>query len=408
MTLDENLKIGLDSLLSQKLRSLLTMLGIIFGVAAVVSMQSIGAGAKKELLDAIRLLGVNNIIVKSLELDEEEIEKTLNRNPKRLHYADVTALRDVISEVHHIVPIRREETSIRMPVEIKATLLGTEPEYEYLQELKLVEGRFLRSSDNREKKSVAVLSAMLKREIFPLESAVGKRIKAGKNWFTVIGVIQPPGGGGIKGIEVRESDKDVYIPLETMQARIPLAIGESPLQEIVIQVEKEKMVRAIASTAGRMLLRRHKDAVDVEVVVPIELLKQSQKTQRIFNIVMGAIASISLLVGGIGIMNIMLANVLERTREIGVRRAVGASRRHIVFQFLLEATLLSIIGGIIGVIIGTLMAWIITQYAGWTTLVGFGAIALAFGVSAAVGILFGWWPAKRAAEMDVINALRYE
>ena len=205
------------------------------------------------------------------------------------------------------------------------------------------------------------------------------------------------------GFEIPSMERDVYLPLSAMETRFPHESQRSPLQSIIVQAENEDQVRAMAVAIERILARRHRNTADFDVIVPVELLKQSQQTQRIFNIVMGAIASISLLVGGIGIMNIMLSNVLERTREIGVRRAVGATRRNVVSQFLLEAMLLSVLGGLIGVILGGLMAWAITLYAGWTTVVGLWAILLAFGVSAGVGILFGWWPAKKAADMNVIN-----
>jgi putative ABC transport system permease protein len=385
------------------------MLGIIFGVGAVVAMQSIGAGAKRELLDAIKLLGTNNIIVRTVDLKNEELENAVTKNPKQLNSGDVEALRSILSNVNFIVPVRRDESYIRLPVQEKVEVIGTTPEYQNLQVLLPVEGRFLMETDNREKFPVAVLSEPLKRKLFPLEPATGKRIKVNKTWFTIVGVVsRPESNGEIRGIDVGNSDNYIYVPLNAVQARFPHASGSSPLQVIVIQVDQEKMVRPVAAAIKRIIERRHRNAGDAEVFVPIELLKQSQKTQGIFNIVMGAIASISLFVGGIGIMNIMLSNVLERTREIGIRRAVGATRSHVTIQFLFEATLLSVMGGVIGIILGIVLAWVITAYAGWTTVVGIEAILLAFGVSASVGIIFGLWPAKKAAEMDVINALRYE
>ncbi len=409
MTLQENVRIGFNALHSQKLRSFLTMLGIIFGVAAVVAMQSIGAGARRELIDAIRLLGVNNVIVSSLELEDDELDEAVTTNPRMLHAGDEQALRSILPGLKNVVPVRREETYIRMPAETKINLIGTTPQYQNLLTLTFSEGRFLKIADIHDKSPVAVITHRLKRELFPLENAVNQQIKIGQSWYTVIGVINPPeGSSSTSGVEVRDMQRDVYIPLDAMQARYPLSTSKSPLQEIVLQVEREEMVRSIAAAAERIMSRRHRNANDFKVIVPIELLKQSQQTQRIFNIVMGAIASISLLVGGIGIMNIMLSSVLERTREIGVRRAVGATRNDVVTQFLIEATLLSIIGGVVGIIFGAVMAWLITLYAGWTTVVGVWAVSLAFGVSAGVGVLFGWWPAQKAAEMDVINALRYE
>ncbi len=409
MTFTENIRLGMDGLLSHKLRSILTMLGIIFGVAAVIAMQSIGAGAKRELLDAIKVLGVNNIIIRWNEQKDEELANAVTKNPRQLSVDDVHSLRNILTDALHLVPLRYEELTVRLPNEQRINLVGTSPEYSDLLSLTLFEGRFLSADDGKKKLPVAVLSNSLKRKLFPLRSAVGEQVKVDDTWLTVVGVIQPPvGNTKIQDLQPRDTKMDLYIPLETMQARFQQKPERSPLQEIIIQVKKEDQVRSMAPAAERILNRLHRGANDFSVIVPVELLKQSQQTQRIFNIVMGAIASISLLVGGIGIMNIMLSNVLERTREIGVRRAVGAKHSDVVAQFLIEAILLSIIGGIIGVILGSLMAWGITLYAGWTTVIGLSAVLVAFGVSAGVGILFGWWPAKKAASMDVINALRYE
>jgi len=409
MTLSENLRLGMTALLAQKLRSFLTMLGIIFGVGAVVAMQSIGAGARKEMLDAIRMLGVNNIIIQATELSGEERRVSLTKNPKQLFEGDVLALRSTLSTISQVVPLRRREATTRLPADTRVNLVGTTPEYMDLLNLDVVEGRFLHATDFDEKQPVTVITDFLKRELFPLEPAVGKRLKVQSAWFTVVGVVRvPEGTSNMGGFEIPSMERDVYLPLSAMETRFPHESQRSPLQSIIVQAENEDQVRAMAVAIERILARRHRNTADFDVIVPVELLKQSQQTQRIFNIVMGAIASISLLVGGIGIMNIMLSNVLERTREIGVRRAVGATRRNVVSQFLLEAMLLSVLGGLIGVILGGLMAWAITLYAGWTTVVGLWAILLAFGVSAGVGILFGWWPAKKAADMNVINAIRYE
>jgi putative ABC transport system permease protein len=411
MTLRENVRIGLLGLTTHKLRSFLTMLGIIFGVGAVVAMQSIGAGARKELLEAIKLLGVNNVIVQAAELEEEELQDAITRNPRQLNTEDARALREVLGRnVRHVVPVRRDEVNVRLPEQLKATVVATSPEYAPVHNLRVVSGRFLRASDVEEAVPVAVITSGLKRELFPISAAEGKRVKLGRLWFTVVGVVEPPGGStDLKGVDMRSTGRDVYVPLSAAEARLTRKSETiSPLQEIVMQVRSEELVRGVSAAAGRLIERRHRGAEDYSVVVPIELLKQSQQTQRIFNIVMGAIASISLLVGGIGIMNIMLSNVLERTREIGVRRAVGARQQDVVSQFLIEAVLLSVIGGVIGIVFGTGMAWGITLYAGWTTVVGVWAVVIAFGVSAGVGILFGWWPANKAAKMDVINALRYE
>ncbi len=409
MTIQENARIGLQALMAQKVRSFLTMLGIIFGVAAVVAMTSIGAGARQELLDAIKVMGVNNFIVRTSDLDGDELNTAIERNPKKMSFADVEALRTIVTEAQFIVPVRVYESKTQLPAVQSVNLVGTTPEYQNLQALTLVAGRFLKESDMTSRAPVIIISEKMKRELFPLSSGLGEQVKLLDQWYTIVGVVRPPvSGKSIPGMDMRDLHDDIYTPIKTMQARVAVSPESSPISEIVIQAPDENQVRITAAVVSRVIKRRHRDANDFEVIVPVELLKQSQKTQRIFNIVMGAIASISLLVGGIGIMNIMLSSVLERTREIGVRRAVGATRTNVVTQFLIEAVMLSVLGGFIGIVIGALMAWLITLFAGWTTVLGIKAVILAFGVSAGVGILFGWWPAKKAAEMDVINALRYE
>lgn len=411
MKQSENIRLGLNGLLTHKLRSFLTMLGIIFGVGAVVAMQSIGAGAKKEMLEAIKTLGVNNIIIRWNETKDNELSDAITANPRQLNIRDVRALEEIIpaENITVVVPVRYDEMTIRIPKEVEINLVGTTPEYRDLHQFPLISGRFLIPSDLEEKTSVGVLTRSLKRELFPLRPGVGNRVKIGDQWITIVGIVESrQGGEELKDFDARDTGMDLYLPLSTVETRFGSDPSRSPLQEIVLQVRDEKMILPVATAAERILDRLHRSVKDYKVVIPVELLRQSQQTQRIFNIVMGAIASISLLVGGIGIMNIMLSSVLERTREIGVRRAVGATSSDVVAQFLIEAVMLSFIGGIIGILLGSLMAWIITVYAGWTTVIGPVGIIIAFAVSASVGILFGWWPAKKASQMDVINALRYE
>ncbi len=410
VTLAENFRIGFDALLSQKLRSFLTTLGIIFGVAAVIAMTSISAGAQSEILDAIQNLGVNNIIVSKVEPDDQDqLDENRRMNPRWVTLADVDALRELLVDADPIVPIRRVEERVKFPNQSGAGIIGTSTEFQTVFNTQLTAGRFLSHNDNEQRVPVAVITETLRRDLFPLENPLGKKIKVKDSWFTVIGVIQPPLGGFTSaGLDLPDMSLDVYVPLETLNARFEVSSSKSPLEAIVIRVPDEDKVRSVAIAAERVLNRRHNQAKDFEIIVPVELLEQSKQTQRIFNIVMGTIASISLLVGGIGIMNIMLSNVVERTREIGIRRATGARRSDVVTQFLLEAVLLSLIGGLAGVFVGISMAWTITRFAGWNTSIGPLAVLLAFGVSATVGIVFGWWPAKKAADMDVINALRHE
>jgi len=293
---------------------------------------------------------------------------------------------------------------------VQASVVGTEPQYPWVMNFHVERGSFICHSDMEDYRRVCVLGSAIKRELFPLEDAVGRRVKIGDSWFAVIGVMEEKGTAGGKAgtISVRNLNRDVYIPLNTALKRFAREPLDSEVSEITVKVGNADGIRETANIITEILKRRHHGVSDYEIIIPEELLKASQRTQRIFNIVMGAIAGISLLVGGIGIMNIMLATILERTREIGVRRAIGAKQRDILGQFLIEAVVLSVSGGLIGILLGFGMTRVIALYAGWTTVVSLGAVILAFGVSASIGMIFGIYPAHKAARLDPIEALRYE
>jgi putative ABC transport system permease protein len=387
------------------------MLGIIFGVAAVIAMLSIGAGAKKEALDQIKLLGMNNVIIRSNPIESTEDEHGTIIEARGLDMEDARSLNILNPLVEASVPQRElEEARVsRKSDESYATLVGTTPGLQNVLNLDLVQGNFFNFHDVHDARRVCVLGHSVKRQLFYFEDAVGEQIKIGDLWFTVVGVMGPkPRSTGKGGVGDRDLNLDVYIPLSSMIYRFALDPKEPEVDQIILKVSDEKRIREASNLAKNLLDLRHNAVEDFRIVVPEELLRQSQRTQRIFNIVMGAIAGISLLVGGIGIMNIMLATVLERTREIGVRRAIGATRKDIQGQFLIEAVLLSFAGGLIGIFLGFLMTKIISSYANWKTIVDFSSIILAFGVSASVGIIFGIYPARKAAMMDPIESLRYE
>ena len=409
MVLRESLSISIAALAGHKLRTALTMLGIIFGVAAVIAMLSIGAGAKKETLDQIRLMGVNNVIIRSQPVVREKTERGRVVEAPGLTLDDVRALQLVNPLVSFSVPQRElADMSLRRGSRrITTTLVGTIPEYQNALHFFPASGGFFSYRDLREARRVAVLGSDAARDLFWFDPPVGGEIKIGEDWYTVIGIMEPkPRSVGKVGSGDRDLNRDVYVPLTTAMRRFAPKT-DSEIDRIILTVKDEGRIREAATLAGRLLGLRH-HAVDYRIVVPEELIRQSQKTQRIFNIVMGAIAGISLLVGGIGIMNIMLATVFERTREIGIRRAVGATKKEILGQFLIEAVILSVAGGLIGVALGIALTRAITLYAGWKTIVEFGAIILAFGVSAAVGVTFGIYPARKAAALDPIESLRYE
>jgi len=387
------------------------MLGIIFGVAAVISMLSIGAGAKKEAMDQIKLLGMNNIILRSFPIQTEEDERGTIIEARGLTMEDSRSLNILNPLVEASVP-QKEMSEVRVSrksEESTVTLVGTMPALQNVLNLDPVKGNFFNFVDVHQSRRVCVLGHRIKRDLFYYENAVGQQIKIGNLWFTVAGVMGPkPRSTGKGGVGDRDLNLDVYIPLSSMIHRFDIDPSEPEVDQIILKVTDETRINEAANLAGTLLGLRHNQVEDYRIIVPEELLRQSQQTQRIFNIVMGAIAGISLLVGGIGIMNIMLATILERTREIGIRRAMGATRKDISGQFLIEAILLSFSGGLIGILVGFLMTKAISSYANWQTIVDMGSILLAFCVSASVGIIFGIYPARKAALLDPIESLRYE
>ncbi|MDH7482190.1 MAG: ABC transporter permease [Armatimonadota bacterium] len=424
---------GLTELLSHKLRSILTMLGVIFGVAAVIAMVSIGEGAKQEALEQIRLMGIDVVHVRRALISGELLEKAQERSPYGLKYSDTESIREVCDYAKHVVPLREVFADVKIgdkPVPVK--IVGTTPEYIYVTRTKLQTGRFLNNIDIRENRPVCVLGAAARRELFGFDDPIGKNIKIGRRLFRVVGLMEPKEVGAAKAFAaLRDLNSDVYIPITislidfkiSSQEAVPSDYillrqlsrrlmarpnkADNPITEIIIQVENDAATVPTASVIRSVLHRQHRGIRDYEIIIPAELLRQSQQTQRIFNIVMAAIASISLLVGGIGIMNIMLATVTQRTREIGIRRCIGATRWDIIRQFMLEALVITCAGGLIGVFLGIGGARAISVYANWNTVVSMQAIIVSFGVSAMVGVIFGMYPAIRAAMVDPIEALRY-
>lgn len=414
MDLRETVSLSLIGLLSHKLRTLLTMLGIIFGVAAVIAMLSIGEGAKQESLEQIRQMGISNIIVQhwDKEEDQEDSADADQNKSQGLTWDDARSIKRICLLAEYVTPQR--ELKIKSQAHgntFRTMAVGTTADYLTVLNAQMGSGVYFSQEDLRESKRVCVLGADAKRALFFFDDPLGGRVKIRNQWFTVIGVLADKGaaGGKIGGVlEVRNTDEDIYIPLTTMLSRFHWEPGDAELSQITVKISDSKQLQEAAAIVRTIINRRHRGVEDFKIAIPEELLRQSQKTQQIFNIVMGCIAGISLVVGGIGIMNIMLASVLERTREIGIRRALGARRHDILSQFLVESLLVSLFGGLIGVILGYAVPEIITLYAGWRTIVQPWTIALAFGVSASVGIGFGIYPARQAALLNPIDALRYE
>ena len=408
----ETLTTAFGNLSRHKLRTSLTMLGMIFGVGAVIAMLSIGAGAEQKALDAIGRLGLRNVIVRAKQVKPEERQE-LRKKSLGVSLRDGEAILEAVPNVERVLPrIEVKPYKIMAPgAKTKGKVLGVSSRYRDVANVGLAGGRFFDARDEHEHGQVAVIGEEVRRNLFGYGEAIGKQLKVNDVWLEVIGVLaSDPAGGAASAnaTEQQSSAKEIWIPVSTAMRKFDRDPLDAPVDELMVTVKEGVSTRRTAQVIEPLLQRLHGGADDYEVVVPEALLEQSRQTQRIFNIVMGSIAGISLLVGGIGIMNIMLASVLERTREIGVRRAIGATRKDIRAQFVIESFAISLIGGIAGIIIGIVLARVVAAYAGWPTVITFWSLALSTGVSIAVGLVSGIYPATRAAELNPVEALRYE
>ena len=414
---------GLRSLWLHRLRSLLTVMGMVFGVCSVVAMLAIGEGASYEAQEQIKRLGSTNIIIKSVKPPEQRAQSdggNMTLPEYGLTYLDAERIRSTIPTVSVIVPVRTIRKRVRFHGKAAdAALMGTVPWYPEILNRKVANGRFLTSTDLYFNATVCVLEPEIAQEIFPLDDPISKMLRVGSDYYRVIGVMASRATGKQNGTTLSEGGKEagIYIPLTTARRRfgeilIELRSGSYmaervELHELTVKVEDTQDVIPTAEALQRILEQEHKKK-DYELVVPLKLLEEARKIKRTFNIVLGSIAAISLVVGGIGIMNIMLATITERTREIGIRRALGAKRRHIVIQFLTETVLLSGSGGLIGVAFGVVIPILVEEFSNMKTIVTLWSLLLSFGISAMVGIVFGIYPAYRAANMNPIEALRHE
>lgn len=442
--------IALEAIMSNKMKSILTALGIIFGVAAVISMLAIGNGAQQEILDQIKMVGVNNIVIIPVtnEAEEEDASGSGEKQTKKfspgLTLADAEAIKAVVPGVERISP----EISINSFVQqngirYSAKIQGVAVDFFDLYNLPLEKGSYFNDYQAEHGAPVCVIGANIASKFFNQTDPIGQYIKFGTIWLQVIGVLRKTDitVSSFDNAGVNVYNDNVFIPVKTMLMRYQnravantkkgqsgtmfffgggrMSVVSSSsndnqkknynqLDRIIIQMKETELLESTTELLSRMVLRRHQGVQDFEITVPELLLKQQQRTKDIFNIVLGAIAGISLLVGGIGIMNIMYASVMQRIKEIGTRLAIGAKKSDIIAQFLSEAVLISVAGGLIGVILGVVLSKLITYFSDIKTIISFSSILLSFGVSAAVGVIFGYSPAKGAAEKDPIESLRYE
>lgn len=409
-----DLRIAVENLRAQAIRTLLTASGIIFGVGSVIGMLAIGAGAREESLRFIEELGVRNVLVESRSAASREELQQRRRSSPGLTERDARILEANIADLEILSPRRTLHPSRLLPKPSKATpeLYGVRPSYALIHSLRPSEGVFFDEGHDRASTPVCVMGEAAKINLLGYGPGVGKHIKVNDTWLEVVGVLSERSRSGDRnfGGKMEDLDNRIYIPLNTFQYRYwdQSSFMKDDLDGIDLRLTPEADSIATAKIVTAVLNSTHKGVEDFTVTIPAALLAQQQRTQSIFTYVMVAIAAISLLVGGIGIMNIVLATVLERTREIGVRRATGARRIDIIRQFLAEATLISIGGGLLGIAFGFFLSWLIANVAQWKTIVTPISVIVAFGVSVAVGVLFGLYPAIKAAQIDPIEALRYE
>src|SRR5436190_5874295 len=405
---------SVENLLMHKLRSLLTMLGMIFGVAAVLSMLSIGAGAQQQVMAFIEDLGVRNLIVEAREAtDWQQFQKVRTQSPG-LTFHDVRAMQATMEGVETLTPRKRFTPPKVMPKPQNDVpmVYGIDPNYVRIGGLRITAGRFFSDDEAAHAAAVCVLGESARTSLFGVDEPLGRFVKINEQWFRVIGVAGPQAvvQGDVAGLPAQDRNNLVYVPIGAAMFRLEDTYSElrDEIDGVYVRLKPEVDMTTAAASVRGILSASHRNYDDYSIVVPAELLAEQQRTKRIFDIVMVALASISLLVGGIGIMNIMLASVLERTPEIGLRRAIGARQTDIIRQFVIETTLIAVAGGTLGLLLGLAMSRLIASFAGWSTIVTSGSLLLAFSVSVLVGLVFGVYPALKAARLDPVQALHYE
>jgi putative ABC transport system permease protein len=445
-----NFDIAIEAIRRNKLRAFLTSLGIIFGVGSVIAMLAIGTGAQQEVLSQMQLLGTNNVIIQPVieqqegDVDQENSTEDAKRFSPGLTLEDLKSIQSVLPEIEFVSPeIVYETNFIRNARMRSGKLVGVNDDYFHINNFEIVNGSGFSDTQIETSSPVCVIGYDVRSKFFAGQDPIGKKIKVGHLWLTVVGVLKKRelSTENIESLGIRNYNLDIFSPATTVLLRFKNRAlvtkkdlggsrstvffgggmmvssnsgggdgdgNNNQLDKLIVRVSDTKYSVPIAEVLSRMLKRRHNNVVDFEIIVPEQLLQQEQRTKRIFNIVLSSIASISLIVGGIGIMNIMLASVVERYREIGVRMAVGAQKKDIELQFLTEALTISITGGILGIMLGMIFSFAIEATADIATIVTPISIFISFGVALLIGVVFGFFPAKRAAQQDPVHALRHE
>ncbi len=404
-----NLRHAISEMLHHKLRTLLTLLGMVFGVGAVIAMLSIGEGAQAEATRLIEKMGLRNLVIEEKTFDQETL-KEIREDTLGLSMNDVRAIQDSLPFVEKTCGEKTLKTWSLFSVNANSdgAVKAISPNCFAMSNLEVSSGRLFNTSDNDEFAQVAVIGSEAADQLFPAENALGQRIKINHLWVEVIGILRKDelSKDEIQGVKLGAEHNQIFIPVETAFKRLKLEMLESQLDTIRVGLDESIKPQLASVALDRLLKRRHGNIDDYQIVVPASLLNQQNQTQQIFTIVMSSIAGISLLVGGIGIMNIMLATVLERTKEIGLLRALGARKVDIKNQFLIESATIAAVGAVLGIIMGVVLSFIIQSFAEWPVAWSPFSIVLAVGVCLLTGIAFGYYPAKQAAELDPIQALQ--
>jgi len=402
-------KQAITEMLAHKLRTLLTLLGMVFGVGAVIAMLSIGEGAKVESTQLIESMGLRNLVINE-KITDNETRKEIRKNSIGLNFNDIQAITNTLPFVTEHCAQKKIKTYLLFSKNSKSdsSVMAVSPECFGLSNHHLEKGQFFDSKDNQNNRQLAVIGSEVAKSLFPNEDAIGKLIKVNHLWVKVIGVLksQKLSKKEIQGIKLGAEHNRIFIPISTALKRLKIPDLESQLDSIRVKIDESMPPQVAAMAITKLLKRRHGNIDDFEIIVPASLLNQQNKTQQIFTIVMSSIAGISLLVGGIGIMNIMLATILERTKEIGLLRALGAKKSDIKNQFLVESATIAAVGAILGIIMGVILSIVIQSFADWPVQFSLFSIILAVAVCLLTGIGFGYYPAKKAAELDPITALQ--